>query len=675
MTVGGPVELEDALARVASREEFGAYGELDADIRAKVVAEDLPAIRREMEAKVVDLQRAERIIDGEIRTRVILSVIALILLIGFGLLFAIMLLGAISLAVTERSLETFGIVTVLVLSAPVVGALAWWRGLRRSIARRRRDRQSLVDIELRSWVEAAVSRAYTRAAGSLVEAGAAPFPSSAPRLIEIDVDNVVPSSSIDRVFRFITDHDTSAIGITGPRGVGKSTLLRAVCERTRDASGKAVLIPAPVEHDTVDLLRSLVYELHASIRGPRSSRLDRAGGARRRSVRRGLIAVAAGSLAIAAIMLIVLTILPSIDVLETIATQWPVALGVGLLIAAAALLLLGPVPDRVARSLGRAGAGTGGAILDQLVEELRFELSESDSVGARVGGPADLSAERSRSRTTRDLSRARIVDGLRDALRALGAESGDGPFLIAIDELDKLPTRDALLGTVNGMKDLLHIPNVHVAVTLSDEALRAFDLRETGERDAFDSTFDTIVEVQRLDAAGAAAILEARVVGFPRELAGVCYVWSAGLPRDLLRHARSCIEYTRGRDPVPRWDVIALAVTHAEMAQKITGTIFSGASAEEVEAASELNDRWAARAPRADELANLEAIGELTRRLCAYGAMRYAAIWTVAEHGIANRAIPAELDRLRDGAVAASTAAGVTVAEHALRDLEAVPRG
>jgi hypothetical protein len=86
---------------------------------------------------------------------------------------------------------------------------------------------------------------------------------------------------------------------------------------------------------------------------------------------------------------------------------------------------------------------------------------------------------------------------------------------------------------------------VHFVVSVSMEALASFELRGVHVRDAFDSSFDMIIEVQPMTGLEALAVLESRVAGFPPLAGAACHAWSGGLPRELLRIARRMIEVNR----------------------------------------------------------------------------------------------------------------------------------
>lgn len=388
------------------------------------------------------------------------------------------------------------------------------------------------------------SRFALAARETLWARGLLQFPRDAPRLVELDATKVVTSRSIGRVRRFIEGHETSALGIAGPRGVGKSTLISAISRFVREDGGLAVVHPAPVEYTATDFLRSIAYALLDEVDHGQWRRLARVR-ARRRWLLLMMVFLAVGTLALLS------ALMPSVAtaVGGFLLASWPflsagVILGAGIFFAIRAIWL--PLKSNRTRDLS--------APLRRLVEDLEYEASRTDAVGAR--GVAEVTLSRSRSR--RPLTHADLVKELRRALRALGGSGGASRVMLAVDELDKLPGRKAAIRAVNVLKDLLHVPGVHVLVTVSDEARASFGLFGA-QRDAFDSTFDAIFEVERLSFEDARDLIDSRAVGFPLPLLVVSHVASAGLPRDLIRLCRDLIDRVGDTQPMPPWVELARA--------------------------------------------------------------------------------------------------------------------
>jgi hypothetical protein len=73
---------------------------------------------------------------------------------------------------------------------------------------------------------------------------------------------------------------------------------------------------------------------------------------------------------------------------------------------------------------------------------------------------------------------------------------------------------------------------------VSDDALNAFERRGLPLRDAFDSSFDEIIEVTSLSYAESRRLLYRRIIGLTEPYVALCHCLSGGLARDLIRAAR-----------------------------------------------------------------------------------------------------------------------------------------
>jgi hypothetical protein len=197
--------------------------------------------------------------------------------------------------------------------------------------------------------------------------------------------------------------------------------------------------------------------------------------------------------------------------------------------------------------------------------------SRNNALGlSRFGISASFGGQR--TWTERDLSHADWVAEFRDYLERHRLRGG-APILIAIDELDKITDAEQAVGIINGLKDLFHIEGVHFVISVSDDALRSFATRGIPVRDSFDSAFDAVVEIPRITAAESCALLRTRVRYFPYTAALFCHAWSGGLPRDLIRAARSCVAVLNSAaSPVPIAG-LAQSIIRREMIQFVDAAI------------------------------------------------------------------------------------------------------
>ena len=387
------------------------------------------------------------------------------------------------------------------------------------------------------------------------KAGKVHFPVSAPTLVELTTAKIVPSTTRQTVIEFIRNHQSSAIGIAGPRGSGKSTLMQAIFDSTFPSH--SVLIPAPVKYDPIDFTRRLFLGVATEIASKAHYSTDRRGLAQDQRIlllRSARAALTAG-IALSATSVVFASIVKSVWHGRWATNVAAATSLVGLVIALLGGILLiviylEPFWNRVATS------GPGHPSVHQAVEAIDIltwdtkEATAETSTVKLLGGLLTLGGQDSMTRSRRELSLPDLVDKFRKLLATFSAEKEDGRFVVFIDELDKIADTDELINVINGLKDLLHIPGVHFVVSVSMEALRRFEERGVPARDAFDSAFDVIVPARLLTLDESCQVLAARVAAFPTILALYCHAWSGGLPRDLLRIARNCVDVQRSTKDV-----------------------------------------------------------------------------------------------------------------------------
>ena len=144
------------------------------------------------------------------------------------------------------------------------------------------------------------------------------------------------------------------------------------------------------------------------------------------------------------------------------------------------------------------------------------------------------------SQAEQPLSYPEIVDEFRHFARTIAAEvhrRGRRVF-IGVDELDKIGSAEQAEQFLNEIKGVFGIPYLYFMVSVSDDALTAFERRGLPLRDAFDSSFDEIIDVGRLAYAESRRLLYRRVIGLTEPYVALCHCLAGGLPRDLIRAGR-----------------------------------------------------------------------------------------------------------------------------------------
>lgn len=472
---------------------------------------------------------------------------------AFGILLATSLIAAAALVVasgsTDGHLQNRLADVGLLFGAAFAAAVATTRGARKDLAE---ADGALSDFDNEARSDAfAILRERIRGEFSIAlqqelrEHGVLRFPKNAPRLIELSDPTIVASRSIDRVQQFVDNHETSAIGIAGPRGVGKTTLLRAVAARVRSRGGVSAIVSAPVEYAPTDLLRSLAMEVHEQFAGDVV--------VENRMRKRGIGWIGLGIASVGVVTGIAASVPGLLSAAWITVVQFsPFVVSIALIVFGSFLWFL---PRWADEERDNALAD-----LTELVRDLEYETTHTGGITAKGFSFGEFTMNRSSSRRT--LTHGDLAVKLRRALSSI-TENGTRAVIVAVDELDKLPSHEAAIRTINVLKDMMRIRGVHVLVTVSDEALASFALGAF-ERDAFDSTFDAIFDVERLTLPDASRLLSSRVVGFPDELLTYCFISSAGLARDLLREARAVLDRAADVRQMMSWADLTRSLIHAQ---------------------------------------------------------------------------------------------------------------
>jgi hypothetical protein len=161
---------------------------------------------------------------------------------------------------------------------------------------------------------------------------------------------------------------------------------------------------------------------------------------------------------------------------------------------------------------------------------------EGTEVGAEAGKGVAGTIRASRERELQE--RPATLSTLVNDFRALAEQAGEvcGNVVIAIDELDKMSDPAKVHDLLRDIKGIFDIPAVHFLVSVSDEAARSLNLGALTERDVFNSSFYTVLELPHAAPEACAELLQRRA-DVPRDVAVVLAVLAGGNPRELLRLA------------------------------------------------------------------------------------------------------------------------------------------
>jgi hypothetical protein len=376
-----------------------------------------------------------------------------------------------------------------------------------------------------------------------------------------DATYQVSTSTAAELEGLLTRLDGASIGVAGPRGSGKSTLVRAYCgDGSADLPARGshatsashaltatmdlrCMVAAPVDYVARDFVLHLFASFCRAV-----IRRSKAGAAHRPRVpaEARLLGIRAATRTVLFLGLAAAVVHWQLPIARFAHLRVDAVFWAG---SAFALMVLARIAAATARKARRAPAtkprADGGRALaataNRHLLQVRYLQTRTSGWSGTLGlasGSSGLSF--SSSRAEQPLSYPEIVGEFRSFARSVAAEvhREGGRVFIGIDELDKIGTPEQAERFLNEIKGIFGIPYVYFMVSVSDDALNAFERRGLPLRDAFDSSFDEIIEVAPLTYAESRRLLYRRVIGLTEPYVALCHCLSGGLARDLIRAAR-----------------------------------------------------------------------------------------------------------------------------------------
>lgn len=387
----------------------------------------------------------------------------------------------------------------------------------------------------------------------------------------------VPTSIKSEAGELIHQFRGGSIGIAGPRGSGKSSLLRLYCDaRNRvDSPDICCMVSAPVDY----VAREFVLHVFAALCRSVVVKYARRGPGKPSPPQR-LIAFT-----FAVLVHVVLGAVPgslvwfgihsySASPLSQVLSVAATLVGGSTLLWVYGILAVIYLRRRPALRRQRRLQKSAKRNLAKIRYLQTHNASWSGSLKAGLGVKLSMGFDRQRSR---GLSRAEQPMGYPEIVRLFRVFAGmasahvseqGGRVLIGIDELDKIASADQAEKFLNEIKSIFGVPQVYFLITVSDDALTAFERRGMRLRDAFDSSFDEIIRVELLTYAESRRMLYRRVIGLSEPYVALCHALSGGLARDLIRSARHVIRAAGPRDKPREFGEIAKRVIREDVHRK-----------------------------------------------------------------------------------------------------------
>ncbi|GIG02657.1 hypothetical protein Cci01nite_77500 [Catellatospora citrea] len=351
------------------------------------------------------------------------------------------------------------------------------------------------------------------------------------------VDQFVGSPAADLVEWHLQQLASASIGISGPRGVGKSTVLQRFCEPqfTRSTEDLLVLVSAPTAYDRREFLVHLFAEVCEKVAGPDADMEPQTARRLRARLLRMLppLAVVVGLV----VMYLALRWEQSIQAWSFVADHARTAAVIGgvalIFVGLAAAVVVGQRDAERRRS-----PTTQEEALTQL-HRLRYQMTKSVTQDGKLAlpGGSEIGVSGMVQRSEHIRSYPELVADFKTFLGTVALEKRRfvRRVVIGIDELDKIGTTAEAERFLNDLKVIFGIPGCYFLVSVSEDALGAFDRRALAVRTVFDSAFDDVVRVPALTLGQARELLNLRGVFLPEPYLYLCHALSGGLPRDLIR--------------------------------------------------------------------------------------------------------------------------------------------
>ena len=393
----------------------------------------------------------------------------------------------------------------------------------------------------------------------------------------------------ERLIRVLDRMPGGTIGICGLRGSGKSTLMNAICRTGKTNEGESTLgfvISAPVRYEPREFILHTFRCLCEAILGPGKSTFDPLSKKNESTVGVTSLTLVIGAFTAFAVGIIEL----SAGFLGTSLTKvvgYPVfnfLAGIALLTGSILLTVrifhvtLANTEDHVESSLSLTGSNNSEIrrLAAELIAETRYQLTYTSGWSGSLSAPvAQSSISQGIQAEERQRTLPNIIAEFRDLAGKVSSISSDGSrtkLFIGIDELDKIGSPDDTANFLNDIKAIFHIESCFYLVSLSDDAMRAFERRGLPIRDIFDSTFDEIVRIESLTCEEATRLIRGRTI-MPETFAALCHCLSGGLPRDLIRTARTLYSLNADRELDGRLDSIVRAVVESDLRAKTAAYI------------------------------------------------------------------------------------------------------
>ena len=376
---------------------------------------------------------------------------------------------------------------------------------------------------------------------------------SAPGLSEVfDPLYEIPTESKKKLGQLLNIMPGGSIGLAGPRGAGKSTLMLSFCSDSgKEIKGCPVLsiiTSAPIEYEA----RDFILHIFASICNKylkneakpikKESHLLRY--KRLQYILPGTIVLYLGLfLMMGYTDSIILIVAP---ILSMLASNKLSTAGFFLMILGIILTYTGIKKYRQTITYEDNLISKKDDLIflaRESLDNIKFQRSYTSGwSGSMKFQILEAGVNNATTLSQKQMSLPEIIDDYKYFLNKISEKY---TVIIGIDELDKLSSNENAHNFLNEIKAIFGLENCFYLISVSENAISSFERRGLPFRDVFDSSFDDIIYVDYLNFDAVEKLIKRRVIGMPIPFMCFCYCMSAGLARDLIRICRNLLELVR----------------------------------------------------------------------------------------------------------------------------------
>ncbi len=213
-----------------------------------------------------------------------------------------------------------------------------------------------------------------------------------------------------------------------------------------------------------------------------------------------------------------------------------------------------------------------------LRERIRFTQSLKLGADIRVSGGKGFVGTLGRSRekklSERTTSVATLIFDFRHLADDISKVLRGKPFIVCIDELDKIDNPEAVRKLLRDIKGIFEIRGMAFLVSISEEAAASLQIGilQNGGRNELNSSFYAVVGLPPLTPREAEILLQQRGLGHDGQLGNALCLLAGGNRRELIRMAHSCNAYSQRHSvPLDEWTIIGLLEEESQsLLQEIT---------------------------------------------------------------------------------------------------------